>query len=340
MSLTILGIVLVVVFLVSMTLTRWLSQILQQKGLIDVPNQRSSHTIPTPRGGGIAIIKGLLVGLVLLYLLTDISLPGLYFWIGLFLIALTGFLDDRTDLPVYIRFLLQLAAAILIFFETQGFESFPLPDPYTFPLGFLNYPLTVFWIIAVINIFNFLDGIDGFAGMQTVLAGLAMAMLDWQSPVSIIGLLIAFAGLGFLRYNWAPARIFMGDIGSATLGYIFATLPFYMTEASKDLGIFAMGIFLWFFLSDGAVTIIRRLLKGEKIWEAHRTHLYQQLTTVGMSHAQVVSRVMAASLLLIIIFFGFYFILKKWLILMLPIAIFFYIAYFMYVEKKKKTQTL
>ena len=333
MSTTIFNIVLLVVFITSMLLTKWLSRILRTKGMIDIPNKRSSHQNPTPRGGGLAILKGLFAGLILFFLLGDVRLTGNLFWIGLGVIALTGFLDDRLNLPVYVRFLFYLLAASLVHFDTGGLSEFPLPEPFNFSLGMLSYPVTVFWIMAVINIYNFLDGIDGFAGVQAIIAGLAIAILDFSGTGYYAGLMIAVASSGFIAYNWHPAKIFMGDIGSASLGYFFAGIPFYFTYVESNIGIYAIGIFLWFFLADGAFTIIRRLLKREKVWEAHRSHLYQQLTVKGLPHHQVVYRVMGAGILLIIVFFIIYFYSYHNLIWILPLALLLFIIYYISVVK-------
>lgn len=332
--------ILATAFLLSLLSTRFLVLYLSKKGLIDIPNHRSSHQIPTPRGGGIAIIISILLGLILTKVfIPELNLPHPLYWSALLLVALTGFLDDKFSLPVHIRFSLHILAALLVIYHSGGLSRFPLPEPYSFSLGWINYPLTVFWIIAVMNIYNFLDGIDGYAASQTALAGLALAVLNPTGFGYTIGGMLLVASLGFLKYNWHPAKIFMGDIGSATLGFLFATIPFYLDGISSSLGIFSMGIFLWFFLSDGAFTIIKRLINGEKIWEAHRSHLYQQLVLSGLRHDQVVWPIMLATLLLITIHFILYYFYPDCLILSLLIAPIFFLVYYLLVKKQTKTST-
>ena len=328
-----------IVFIVSTVLTGWFAIVFKKSGIIDIPNERSSHITPTPRGGGLAIIIGILLGLFILLIFnyyngSPLPIPGYFFWSGFVIVAITSFLDDKVNLPFYFRFILHFLAANLVFFETNGLGVFPLPQPFAFELGWVfNYPLTIVWIIAVLNIYNFLDGIDGYAATQAVVAGLAMAVLDFQGSGFTMGLLVSAAGLGFLIHNWKPAKIFMGDIGSAVLGFVFACTPFYFSFTETNIAIFSMGIFLWFFISDGSFTILRRLVQGEKIWVAHRTHLYQQWVIAGTGHDKVVLRVMSAAFSLSILFLLSYFFYPYWLIWILIPAFILYILYYFYVKK-------
>lgn len=291
----------VTTFVFSALITWMLIGFLRKKGVVDIPNERSSHETPTPRGGGLAIIISfLLASLALIYFRPIEYLPGFFFWMGLILVAITSLLDDRLNLPVYIRFSLHLTAAAIVSLETGGFETFPLPTPLNFELGIFNHPLTIFWLLAVLNIYNFLDGIDGYAAIQGLVACIGIAFLNPLGGGFELSILLAAAIAGFLIFNWHPAKIFMGDIGSASLGFIFASLPFYLKSVQVNVAVFSMGIFLWFFLADGAFTIIRRLLKGEKIWVAHRSHLYQRLVMKGYSHAKVASFIMLTGLTLTI----------------------------------------
>lgn len=326
------------VFLLSAKLTGIFASLFREKGIIDMPNERSSHKRPTPRGGGLAIIIGIIAGLGAMLLAgrfvePPFEVPGPLFWSGLLLIAATGFIDDKYSLPAYVRFALHILAASLVFIETGGLSKFPLPSPFAFDLGaLLNYILTVIWIVATINIYNFLDGIDGYAATQAVVAGLSMAIIDFHGSGFSIGMLTGSSALGFLIYNWRPAKIFMGDIGSGVLGFIFSAGPLYFSHTDKNVAVFSMGIFLWFFLSDGAFTIIRRLLKGDKIWEAHRSHLYQRLVIAGIPHDKVVLGVMSAGLVLNSILLAVYFAKREFLIWILPLAGINYLVYWYYVE--------
>ncbi len=320
-------------FVFSALITWLLIGFLRRRGVIDIPNERSSHAIPTPRGGGLAIIISfLLASLALLFFRPIESFPGFFFWSGLILVAITSLLDDHLNLPVYIRFGLHLAAATMVSLENGGFGNFPLPEPYNFELGFFNYPLTIFWILAVLNIYNFLDGIDGYAAVQGLVASIGLALL-YPAGVSFdLAIILAAAIAGFLLFNWHPARIFMGDIGSTSLGFIFATLPFYIDQVPVNLAIFSSGIFLWFFLADGAFTIVRRLLNKEKIWVAHRSHIYQRLVIQGHSHAKVTSSIMVTGLVVSLFHLYLYHYQLPNLIISLFLAITFFIL-IVFIEK-------
>ncbi len=293
----------ILVLLISSLGTNWLIGFLTKRGVMDNPNQRSTHKHSIPRGGGIAIVVSILAGACLWYFLGAASLPGTYYWLGLVVIAAVSFLDDRLRLPVYVRIAVQLILAYLVAMETGGLEKFPLPDPISFDLKSFNVPLSILWIVGVINIYNFLDGIDGYAGMQAVLAGVGLMVFDYQGPGFYMGMLLFCACIGFLRYNWYPAKIFMGDVGSTSIGFILATTPFYFSQGTAYQGVFVMIILLWYFLSDGALTILKRVLRGEKVWKAHRSHLYQILVDGGMAQQAVVSYVMIRALALLLLLY-------------------------------------
>jgi UDP-N-acetylmuramyl pentapeptide phosphotransferase/UDP-N-acetylglucosamine-1-phosphate transferase len=270
-------------------LTRWLIGYLRTKQLVDLPNQRSSHTVPTPRGGGLGIVFGLLVGSVVTRM-AGMELPGAEVLGGAALIAMLGFLDDRLDLNSGLRFLVQIGAAVLVAWPSGGLKVFPLPPPLDVATGGLAVPLGVVWIVGVVNIYNFLDGIDGYAGGQGFLAGLGLFAFVPALPQGGFGLLIAGACLGFLIHNWHPAKIFMGDVGSTTLGFLFAALPLAVAPMQGQ-SVFLMAMFLWFFLADGLYTLVRRARAGENVLKPHRTHLYQRWHQAGLKHSQVVLRV-------------------------------------------------
>lgn len=253
--------------------------------MVDVPNQRSSHKTITPRGGGLGIIFGFLVGTGIAYFL-GLPLPGIGFFMGASVVAIAGFFDDRKNLPVSIRMVMYSFSAICIIYETQGLQAFPWPHT-QFPLGIWGYFLTYIWIMAIMNIYNFLDGINGYAGTQAIIAGITCVILDPVGPGMVIGGSIASATLAFLWFNWTPAKVFMGDVGSVFLGFVFSALPFYYHFQPSPMGVWYMVFMLWFFVSDGVFTILRRLFNGEKVWEAHKSHIFQKLVQHGYSHATV-----------------------------------------------------
>lgn len=268
---------------VAYLLTGLLIRILSSHKIFDVPNARSAHQVPTPRGGGIGIIAGLCGGLFVAYLY-GLPIPHLPLIAGVLMVAIAGLLDDCLfGIPIVIRLGVQLIAATFIAISSGGLTRLPFPEPLNLPVpDYVAQCLAVIWIVAVANIYNFLDGIDGYAGLQGVLAGIGLALLG-EEMLMVAGLAIAGACFGFLMHNWHPARIFMGDVGSATLGFLFAALPFELLPEIRSKSVFILSIFLWFFLADGFATLITRLLQHEKFWLPHRRHLYQRLHITGVN---------------------------------------------------------
>lgn len=327
-------------FLVSVLTNAFLLRFLRKRNVLDIPNERSSHTQPTPRGGGNGILAGVILsGAIYCIYAQDYSLALI---LGLSLIiGIVGLVDDiKRGLHTGLRFAIQLACAGILMYKLGPIDVLPFPHPLDISLHWWGYLFGVVWLVGVTNIFNFLDGIDGYAGIQSLLAGWALAVVDWGGPVGMIGLFIAAASLGFLFFNWHPAKIFMGDVGSSFLGFLFAALPFYIQSQTRTDFFFATGIFLWFFLSDGVFTMIRRVLKGEKIWIAHRSHLYQRLVISGLSHSRVVEFVLMLYVVLFAVFY-YYFIntttLMHWQTITAGILLFVvYLLFTLYREKKAK----
>jgi UDP-N-acetylmuramyl pentapeptide phosphotransferase/UDP-N-acetylglucosamine-1-phosphate transferase len=208
---------------------------------------------------------------------------------GTAIVAMAGLADDlRKGVPSLLRLCLQITAASLVILGTGGLDHLPFPEPMRLELGYAAWPVALVWIVGVTNIYNFLDGIDGYAATQGLIAAAAIACLSPFTAIGITGLVILGACLGFLPHNWHRASVFMGDVGSLTLGFLLATLPLHASMAHRADLVFATAIALWFFLADGAFTLARRALKGEKFWMPHRTHLYQRLVRAGLRHNQVV----------------------------------------------------
>lgn len=269
-------------------LIRWT----RRNEIIDIPNERSSHVSPTPRGGGLLIVLTALVAWTCFQLVTDNVLSYLSsfaYVAGSALIAFVSWQDDLRSLPFFLRFAVHCVAALLVVLAIGYSQSIALPMIGTIHLGFWGAALTLFWLVGLTNAYNFMDGIDGLAGGQAVIASLAWALLAWQigQPVAMsLGVFLAAASLGFLVHNWPPASIFMGDVGSAFLGYTFAVLPFLVLPADQKLPLIAI-LFVWPFIFDTTFTLLRRLRNGENIFTAHRTHLYQRLVICGYSHRSV-----------------------------------------------------
>lgn len=284
-----------------------LGRYLARSRVIDTPNERSSHVRATPRGGGLAIAVVTLVGWALYGVSSGSAfLPALLLCaVGAGLIAAVGFLDDLFSLPASVRFGVQTLAALLAMLGLGYWDSVHVPWLGALSLGALGLPLTFLWIAGLTNAYNFMDGLDGMAGGQALVAGMGWAVLGWlggQPLVAVLGLLLAATNLGFLGHNWSPARIFMGDVGSTFLGYSFAILPLLARLSRSDQGagdLYALAgvLLVWPSLFDTVFTILRRLRKGENILAAHRSHLYQRLVATGLSHRVVSSLYLLFALL-------------------------------------------
>ncbi|MEW6498846.1 MAG: glycosyltransferase family 4 protein [Cyanobacteriota bacterium] len=262
--------------------------------IMDIPNVRSSHSQPVPRGGGIGLLLGIGVSAALASIL-GVELPSWPIWLGLVLVAGVGFWDDlRGELQVPIRLLAQLCAALLVVSFSGRLTSLPLPPPADLSLNGLGYLISVIWILAVLNFFNFMDGIDGIAGSQALITGIALAFAVGMEG-AWLGATIAGSSLGFLLLNWQPAKIFLGDIGSYSLGFMLAAAPLqYGSERASRLTML-VGLSLWMFLADASLTFIHRLFSKGRVWEAHRNHFYQRLVKSGLSHKQVTLLVAACA---------------------------------------------
>lgn len=260
----------------------------ERKAILDVPNQRSSHSRPTPRGGGLGIFVVTCAGLLIVQILQPVwQWPTLLgFLAGAAIVAVVSWIDDLRNLPSLVRLLAHSLAAVVAIVTIHPWPVIDLPLLGQIPLGWLGYPLAFLWIVGLINIYNFMDGIDGLAGGQAVVAAAGWMLFGWwsgQGDVLLLAALLGASSLGFLGHNWPPARIFMGDVGSTFLGYSFATLS--LLAGQHDPGAFVIGILLlWPFLFDATLTILRRLRKGENILDSHRSHLYQRLVIIKRNH--------------------------------------------------------
>lgn len=264
--------------------------------VIDVPNERSCHTRPTPRGGGLGIVAATLLGGWLYALLSSLEQWQmlLTYTAAAGAIATISWLDDRRAQPYWLRLTVHSLGAVLAILSIGFWQDVHLPLIGEIHLGWFGLPVTFVWIVGLTNAYNFMDGIDGLAGGQAVVAGFGWSILGALTGhplVSVLGLLLAASSLGFLGHNWPPARIFMGDVGSTFLGYTFAVLPLmFGLSGEGQYSIWAplVGIVLvWPFVFDAAFTLCRRVRNGENILVAHRSHFYQRLVTANCSHVYV-----------------------------------------------------
>lgn len=297
-----LGLAAAAAFVIS-TLGVWrLEKWILARGILDVPNERSSHTVPTPRGGGLVIAFVVAIGYVFLSWPLGYRLePG--YLVGAGLVVAISWIDDVVSLPFFVRLAVHFAAAVAVVYSTGGVDSVGfqgLVPPLS--LGLFGNVIAVLWVVWMINAYNFMDGIDGIAGVQAIAAGIgwiALGLSSGADPVVVVGTLTAAASAGFLVHNWQPAKIFMGDAGSAFLGFTLSSIPLLAARAVRPELLVPAVLFIWPFVWDSVFTIIRRALKREKIWRPHRSHLYQRLVIAGWSHAAVSVGYFAAAVVIV-----------------------------------------
>jgi Fuc2NAc and GlcNAc transferase len=258
------------------------------RSLLDVPNERSLHVVPMPRGGGIAIALVVLVGLVLLGLIGAVPpRVAVAFGGGGAVVALVGWVDDRRGLSASARLVAHVAAAAWTVAWLQGMPDLTVGTR-AVHLGLAGTLLAMLGVVWATNLYNFMDGIDGIAAAEAVVAGLAGALLlaSREPSLALIALLVAAAAGGFLVWNWPPARLFMGDVGSGFLGFFFGGLA-VASENAHVLPALIWIVLLGPFFADATVTLLRRMMRGERWLAAHRSHAYQRAVQAGWSHRKV-----------------------------------------------------
>ena len=281
-----------ILFLISFSFTYFIKNYMIKKSLVATVNERSSHTTPTPHGGGIALCLTWFIGLVYLYFIGEIE-PSLFYAL-LFgaVISIVSFFDDIYELSPKLRLIIQATVAIGGLYFLGGFETF------TFGIFDISNPILTnvfafFMIIWFINLYNFLDGINGYAGSEAVFLALAGFVLFGGNHFLVLGVAV----LGFLYWNWNKAKIFMGDVGSTLLGYNIAIFTiYYANQEATNFWIWIILFALFWF--DATLTLIRRKLNKEKLSQAHKKHAYQRLTQSGWSHFKVTNYSIGINLIL------------------------------------------
>jgi Fuc2NAc and GlcNAc transferase len=260
-----------------------------RRALIDVPNDRSSHASPTPRGGGVSIVVTVLIASLLggvngwVQPSVAIALAG-----GGILVAAIGWLDDHRSLSPLLRAVIHVAAAVWAVAWLGGLPTLSLGSR-VIELEWFGGICAVIAVVWAINFYNFMDGSDGFAAGEAATVGLAagvLTLLGGDSGVSWLCFIVAAAAAAFLLLNWSPARVFMGDVGSGFLGFAFAVLAL-ASERSGALPAYVWVLLLGVFVFDSTVTLTRRIARGEAWYTAHRRHAYQRLIQSGWDHARV-----------------------------------------------------
>ena len=296
-SLSLLAAIGLAAFVASCLGTWVLVAVLRRRAVLDRPNERSSHIAPTPRGGGIAVIGvsvAAWVALVVAGIAPANTVVAALAAVGL---GVVSWFDDLRGLSPGLRLLAQFVAV------AAGIWALP-PQGAIFqgwlPPGLDAAAGVIVWVWFV-NLFNFMDGIDGIDGSEAAAIGIGIVVVAGVSGGIDLGLVapataIAAAALGFLVWNWAPARIFIGDVGSVPLGYLLGFLLFELALRGQWAAALILPLY---FLADASLTLLRRLLRGERVWQAHREHFYQRAVQRGLSHGAVVLRVIAADIVLI-----------------------------------------
>lgn len=269
--------------------------------IIDVPNERSSHTQPTPRSGGIAIVATTLLGLVGLKLLSgDAAFDADFFWMtagAAVLIAVVSIFDDLMGLGFMAKLALQALCAGLVMAFGMVIDVVHVPGFGAIELGVWGYAITFLWIVGLTNAFNFMDGIDGIAGGTAIVAAGFFAVITYingSDVVYLLSVVIVGASLGFLVWNWQPASIFMGDSGSQFLGFTLAVMAIIAGRFdASHTSYLVMPLLFLHYIWDTVFTLLRRMIARERITTAHRSHLYQLLNQLGWSHAKVTSLYLA-----------------------------------------------
>ena len=271
-----------------------------RQGVMDIPNSRSSHSSPVPRGGGLAVIATFYA---FLFIYPEVGeLPfGNDAWMSLLLggaiIAAVGALDDVSHIRARWRFLVHLIAAVIVL---EMLPVLPVIEVFgkSFPLNNIGIGVYAFCMVWFVNLYNFMDGIDGLAGIEAITALGSAALVifihgqsEWLLPLGYLSACIA----GFLVWNWPPAKIFMGDAGSGFLGFVVAFLAIE-TSAGGAISPWTWAIVLGVFIVDATMTLIVRMARGAKWYEAHRSHAYQILTRRYESHYKVTIGVVVINL--------------------------------------------
>jgi Fuc2NAc and GlcNAc transferase len=262
-----------------------------KQGIIDIPNARSSHATPTPRGGGIAIVVVVLTTFIGLWITNTMSARDAWsIGTGSLIVAIVGHLDDRGRLTsARWRLLGHLIAAVIIIIGLHGLPTLPVFGK-SIDIGVIGSILGVLYLVWLLNLFNFMDGIDGITGIESITTASCGAYLIWdiapQSQLWFVPLALAGAALGFLVLNWPPAKIFIGDVGSGFIGIVFGALSIQAAHTSPQLG-WSWVILMGVFIVDATVTLIRRALRRERLYIAHRSHAYQRVAIRVGRHAPV-----------------------------------------------------
>jgi len=314
----------ILLFILSFTLTYCIKNYYIKFSLLDKVNERSSHSIPTPHGGGIALSLSWFIGLCYLHFDNQIEPTLFYALIIGICISIVSFFDDIYELSAKFRILVQSCVSIAGIIVLGGYESLDFWF-YSISNPIVTNIFAFLLIIWFINLYNFLDGINGYAGSEAIFLAISGFIIFGGSHFIVLAVCV----LGFLYWNWNKGKIFMGDVGSTLLGYNIAIFTlYYANQESSNMWIWIIlfGTF-WF---DATITLIRRKFNSEKLNQAHKKHAYQRLTQSGWSHFKVTNY---SIILNCVLFFTVYFISNIVVSFLISIIVLYFATKF--VDKRK-----
>lgn len=271
--------------------------------MVDIPDERTSHKGDIPRGGGLSIVLLMLLALGIMALAPK-GVRYVYTLIIVIIVLSTlGWMDDRYGVIPLVKLLVQVGIGLFMVGSVGAVQTIDIVGITISPADYLAPLFTVIWIVWLVNLYNFMDGIDGLAASQAAITSCTLGIwfnLHGDILVSLFCYVIMAASLGFLVWNWSPARIFMGDVGSVALGGIFAAL-FLIGNVEYNIPFSSFVILLAIFLADTTITLFRRLARRKVVWRAHNEHYYQRVITAGVGHAQATIAVILGSILMAVL---------------------------------------
>lgn len=287
-----------IAFGISLTLVAYIITMLMRRvvRIMDEPNLRSSHQKAVPRAGGVSIVITWLIGMAVIFYLGAINqIERVYlegFVISALLIAIISLVDDISEKSAMFKLQTQIVAVLVVLYYGIILDEMAFPGFGYVELGWFGVVFSFFWIVGLTNAYNFMDGLDGLAGGVAVIASLFFMVITYHEGSSFVYITcytILAGALGFLFLNFPPARIILGDVGAAFLGFVFATLAIIAARYDESHTSFlVIPLLMFHFIYDTFFTFLRRLFKGENVTQAHRTHLYQLMNRNGYSHLEVV----------------------------------------------------
>jgi len=291
-------------FILSIILTWAIKNYAMAIGMVDTPNKRTLHEGDIPTGGGLSIALIMLIALgIMMLTAVEGARHANILVIVIILLSTLGWMDDRYGVAPLVKFIIQIGIAIFMIGSVGAVRSLDIGGVPISLEGYFAEIFTIVWIVWLVNSYNFMDGIDGLAASQSAITSCTLGIwfnMYGDVLVSLFCYVIMAASLGFLVWNWSPARIFMGDVGSVALGGVFATL-FLMGNVEHNIPFSSFVILLAIFLADTTITLVRRLVCGKAVWQAHKEHYYQRAITAGVGHGQVTIAIILGSVLMAVL---------------------------------------